>query len=602
MKLKLSLPLLLGVLAFPGSALAAGPAGPLGGTLGCVHDGLATTTPACDGGNALTGATAVVATADGTFVFVAAPDAAAVSFFARDAQTGALTTGGAGTGCIANAKANGCEDGHDLAGSASLALTPDGKVLYVAATTDSAVSGWAVGSDGALTAIPGACFHTAIKVPETGCEQDVDLGGASSVVVSPDGKNLYVGSTTSGTVATYAIGTGGVLTRQDLAQPATAVGALAIASDGLTVYATNGTDVLAWTRSAVDGALSAPASAPLTGAAGVAVAPDGDVIVATGDGVTVLHAGLVALSGTAGCVHDPGANASCSAGHHLTGASAVHLSADGTTVYVAAGTASAVVALSLASNGTLTQPTTAGACSHSGPSTSTCAGSYDIDGAASVALLPNGDVLVAARTSAAVVTLRPQHAPVCVGAAAQVDRAGPAVHLQIGCTDADGDPLVLTWSDPAAGSLLNWNGLGVDYRPNGLAIGTDSFSFSASDGANLSATATETITIFDHTAPKLLLAFVTTKTTRGAVALKVTCKGNDPCRGSVRLTSGGKVIGTASFAPAASGSTRTVLVKLNAAGRALLLAKHKLAVVAVATVSDLAHNVGTSTAKATIRS
>ena len=415
---KLSLPFLLVLLAFPASSLASGPAGPLGGTISCMRDGNPSTDPPCDGGNGLAGASAVVATSDGGLVFVAGTGSSAIGTLVRDTTTGVFTTGGNGpnAGCIANvASALPCEDGHDLGGVTGLAITPDNSVLYAAAPGDSAVSGWTIAVDGSLTGIVGACYHAAVPDPETLCQQDPDLVGASDVAVSPDGHSLYVASTTSGLVVSYTIGAGGVLTKL-ASTDAVGVTHVTVVADA--VYATDGSSVLSWTRSTSDGSLSTPSAVALPGAAGVAVAPDGDVVVASGDTVTVLRPSgtdLVPVPGA--CVHDATAIGGCAAGHDLGGASSVRiLSAGGTTtVYVASTTANAVTALTLASpSGALTQATTMGSCAHSGASSATCARSWNLDGASDAWPLANGDVLATGPGASAIVSLRPQHAPVCV--------------------------------------------------------------------------------------------------------------------------------------------------------------------------------------------
>ncbi|WP_134662924.1 MULTISPECIES: PKD domain-containing protein [unclassified Amycolatopsis] len=78
------------------------------------------------------------------------------------------------------------------------AFTPDGKYLYVSNEGSGDLSGYAVGRDGALTAIPGSPYPSG--------------GNTHGVVITPDSHRLYVPNTTSNTVTGWTIGAGGHLT------------------------------------------------------------------------------------------------------------------------------------------------------------------------------------------------------------------------------------------------------------------------------------------------------------------------------------------------------------------------------------------------------
>jgi DNA-binding beta-propeller fold protein YncE len=159
-----------------------------------------TATARCRRGAALLGATAVVVTPDGRNLYVAASGASAVAAFSR-AASGAVSA----IGCASNNGTNGvdgtkraCADGDALSGAAALAVSADGKNVYAAAY---ASSGVAVFSRDLLTG----------KLTQTGCVRAVStcvgargLSGASAIVVSPDGRNVYVASYDADAVVSFA--------------------------------------------------------------------------------------------------------------------------------------------------------------------------------------------------------------------------------------------------------------------------------------------------------------------------------------------------------------------------------------------------------------
>ncbi len=163
---------------------------------------------------------------------------------------------------------------------------------------------------GSAVAAPGTLTHLQTNAG------DVGMAGARGVVVSPDGKNLYVAASTARTVVTYARAVDGSLTYsgciRDPGAPAlctqeaeglSAPQYVAISPDGKSVYAAGGgadSAVVALSRDAGTGALSpvgcwrdaesaancAGNNAPaLAGAEGVTVSPDGKnvYVVAQGD-------------------------------------------------------------------------------------------------------------------------------------------------------------------------------------------------------------------------------------------------------------------------------------------------------------------------------
>lgn len=123
----------------------------------------------------LGGATAVAVSADGRHVYVASGNDDAVAVFARDAATGLITpTGGVVDGL-------GLFEGLD--GARDLALSPDGALLYAIGLTDDSIAVLRRADDG----------HLGFAQVETDGVDGVSLLHLpSGLAVSPDGRGIYV--------------------------------------------------------------------------------------------------------------------------------------------------------------------------------------------------------------------------------------------------------------------------------------------------------------------------------------------------------------------------------------------------------------------------
>jgi len=155
----------------------------------------------CAKGRALLGATGVAVSADGKNVYVASSDSDAVVSFGRTGALGTLTQ----LSCISNNGTTGldgtkgaCTDGDALRGANALVESPDGKNVYATSYRASAID---VFSRDAVTG----------KLTQTGCVRAVNtctgaggLGGATGIVISPDGKNAYVASYNADAVVMFA--------------------------------------------------------------------------------------------------------------------------------------------------------------------------------------------------------------------------------------------------------------------------------------------------------------------------------------------------------------------------------------------------------------
>lgn len=235
-------------------------------------------------------------------------------------------------GCVSDTgNAGACADGTAVAAPRDVAVSPDGRHVYVAAQTSAAVVAFARDAEGRLTQV--GC------VSATGsggaCADGRALGNPRAVVVSPDGASVYVG--------------GGVGVAIFDRQP-----------DGSLVQK-SGTDGCR-TQSGNDGAdVGVCGTTPMNATVDdLAIAPDGNSVYAAAfdlNGVAVYDrapgGALAPKAGAAACQSTGGGV--CTTSRGTATASAVVVSADGEHVYVAGGSDDAIAVFDRAAGGALTQ-------------------------------------------------------------------------------------------------------------------------------------------------------------------------------------------------------------------------------------------------------
>jgi hypothetical protein len=291
------------------------------GTAGCISE---TGAGPCADGHALSGANSVTVSLDGKSVY--ATSQGGVVRLKRDTSTGAISQPAGAAGCISETGAGPCANGHALtSGADAVRVSPNGNSVYVASFPNNAVIGFKRDTaTGAISEPAGA----AACISETGagpCANGHALTGAVAVVLSPNGKNVYVAANTGNAVVRLKRDTvTGALT--ELAGAAACVsetGAgpcanghalvgplwLTISSDGQSVYAAShfSDAVVGLKRNTTNGALTEPA-------------------------------------GAAACISDTGAGP-CANGHALSSPFSVEVSGDGKSVYAASNLSDAVVRL-----------------------------------------------------------------------------------------------------------------------------------------------------------------------------------------------------------------------------------------------------------------
>jgi DNA-binding beta-propeller fold protein YncE len=348
----------------------------------------------CTRARAVRGASAVTVSPDGKTVYVVSFNFA---IFARNATTGALTQLAGAQGCLGSVP--GCGQARAFfagaGGVGAVAVSPDGKNVYVGShrvstnanqeqSDEGAVSVFSRAATGALKQLAGksGCVSNA---GFGGCGSAAPLGTLGSIAVSPDGKNVYVGSETNSedfpapsALLTFKRAAGGSLdptgcitrTKRQGCSVYEAIftpTSLAVSSDGKSVYVTALQTHSITSLSRGDGGELHPLGCigfsfagctdnrGLYGPTSVALSADGKNAYVTwqGGGPSAVssferasNGALSFLPAKQACVGEPAFAANCTVGKALEGAVAVAASPDGKSVYVAANRVSAVAAFS----------------------------------------------------------------------------------------------------------------------------------------------------------------------------------------------------------------------------------------------------------------
>lgn len=410
----------------------------LAGARGCLTDRTAPvdgcgTARALEGPGPFMGSRAIAVSADGKNVYVASSRSNAIAVFRRNPKTGALGQPSGTSGCVAAKGAFECGKAVGLNGPNSVAVSPNGRNVYVTSRGSNAIAAFQRNrSTGALHQLPGAAGCIS-GVPLPGCAIGTALLGPDVVVVSPDGKNVYVGSFFGNAVAVFnrdpssgaltqptgnagciAAATSGCATGLALGAPE----GLAISGDGKSVYVATALSSAAVVlgRDPSTGALTQATDGSgcivnvaltgcttgleLNGANAVAVSPDDDDAYATSlfsNSVTSFSrspasSNLTQKEGTSGCLVWLRA-VGCSFGRALSSPEGLAISPDGENVYVAAFATGAIDVLErTGSSGVVVQMPGRPGCL-APRSVPGCTEARALRGVSSIALSPNGRYL-----------------------------------------------------------------------------------------------------------------------------------------------------------------------------------------------------------------
>jgi DNA-binding beta-propeller fold protein YncE len=418
---------------FPSSCWAVGELSQKAGADGCISDD--GSGGDCRDVTALQRPDGIAVSADGRNAYVASEKSNSLGIFDRDPATGALTQKPGRAGCVSEDGSGGaCEDGMGLLTASRVVVSPDGKNVYVASQASNAIAIFDRDpATGALAQKPG----TAGCVSQMGgvCEKARALEAPRELAISPDGKNLYVAASGSDAVAVFERDAAGSL-RQDagasgcisetgtggscvdgkaLASP----DAIAVSPGGESVYvASAASNAVAVLRRGADGRLTQ--SGGVNGCSSDSeTTPAGDAckksrglalpiaVVASADGRNVYVAGLFSSSlltferdpltgeltqkpGTEGCVSEDGTGGACTDGKALREPMSLGASPDGRNVYLPSPTSNAVASFDRAADGGLLQKDGLDGCVSEGGSDGLCRSGKALKVPLVVAVSPDG--------------------------------------------------------------------------------------------------------------------------------------------------------------------------------------------------------------------
>jgi DNA-binding beta-propeller fold protein YncE len=317
----------------------------------------------------LNDAHAVAVSPDGKSVYVASSHVGSIAHFFRGGPDGQISY----DGCVADQGVSGCANlpASPLKGASDVAVSPDGASIYVVSPIEDSISHFRrTGPDGQISyagCVNNTGNHLCAKTPGDGNA----LAGARGVAVSPDGRSLYVASERGDSVAHLFRNTvTGQLTWDgclndtgadncfDVPGDKALDGArgVAVSPDGKSVYVTSATAnaVAHLFRDPLGGQISwdgclnndgsnncfdVPGDKALQGASSVAVSPDGkSVYVTAADADSIAHLFRSTAGGQIswdGCLNNDGSqNCGTLPGAPLAGAVDVAVSPDGRSVYV----------------------------------------------------------------------------------------------------------------------------------------------------------------------------------------------------------------------------------------------------------------------------
>jgi DNA-binding beta-propeller fold protein YncE len=383
----------------------------------------------------------VTLTPDGRTVYVTAFDASRVITFMRDPATGRLTLKPGGAGCISGAVNDGpCRHANGMSTVGDLAVSPDGRDLYVASGSDDAGAVTALAIDGA-----GELSPIADGAEGAGCLRDTfgggcldarSLGSPRGLRFGPDGTTLYV-ATSKLINGGQSVNGGVTVLKRD---PGTGRLKVMAGDTGCVVAAAvDGCDVL-----------------PEIGPTGDVAVDAGVVYAATGDEdagrVVALDrladGGIQRHTGTGRCVSSA-PFAGCSTARGLVRAGSLALSRDGADLYMASSDGALLELDRTAGGGIVARPDARG-CAFL-VALADCATIAGFTGGAQyVALAPDGRDLYLTSNQAdgqIAVFKRDSAGPEC-GTGAVTVQAGSTVTLHLPCADADGDPFNVSIVNP----------------------------------------------------------------------------------------------------------------------------------------------------------
>ncbi len=453
----------------------------------CINDA---GTGGCVNGRAMDGATDVVVTAASVYV---ASSSAGIAVFDRRAD-GSLQARTGKEACLSfdgadEGVANACTDVRGLGtsrfgGPFALRLSPDGKNLYAGTSTGAVLTLDRLAS-GALIERPGPA-GCARDGDDDDCFNATGLGGiVRQLAISPDGRSVYVPSPTRSGIVVFDRDAAGTLTQR---------------SDVARCVTSNGLPVSGQEQCAKEPRLSGGGSAVL-------VSADGHFLYApVADSVLTFARRADGSLQFASCINDRGDDG-CTAGKGMSSLAFLDISPDGEDIAVENLFApNALVFLHRdPADGSLSQDPGINACLTPNGSTldngtlvnGSCPSNAAINAAGAVTFASNDLLYAASPFSSTVVAIKRDFAPRCADQSLAVGFES-ALALPLSCTDRNGDTVALSIAaQPNAGQLgaIDTAGARVFYNPFGGFTGADAFKYRAFAGGQTSNTATVSLNL-----------------------------------------------------------------------------------------------------------
>ena len=389
----------------------------------------------CAGAPGLDQASSVATSSDGKSVYVASFSNHAIVRFNRNTTTGALTFGEC-IEAVTDIEGTTCSDAPGLLGATSVAVSADGKSVYLASLTDDTIVRFNRNTTSGDIGFA-ECFQDKTDSPTDAseCTDTSGLNGARWVAVSSDGRSLYVASVADDAVARFnrnattgALTFAGCLDDEDTGSEAACPGAPGLANvnsvevsrDGRSLYAAGSEDdaIVRFNRNTTSGAIgfaqcfqdkadaladetACADRAGLNGVNSVAVSADGKSLYAASSfDFAIVGFDRNTTTGAltfAECFddEDTGAEAACPGAPGLANVNSVAVSRDGRSLYAAGLGDNAIVSFDRTTSGDIgfAECFDDEDTNLEGPK---CPGAPALDAAASVAVSADGRSLYAA--------------------------------------------------------------------------------------------------------------------------------------------------------------------------------------------------------------